>query len=359
MALLVQIKKKLKDFDLQVEFSSEEGCLGLLGSSGCGKSMTLKCIAGIETPEEGRIVLNGRTLFDSEQKINLPPQKRRVGYLFQNYALFPHMTVRQNVEAGLTGSRRKLSQKEKTQRVGELLEQFHIGELADTVPARMSGGQQQRAALARIVASDPDILLLDEPFSALDSYLREQMLQEMQEFLQEYKKDVIMVSHNRDEIYQMCGQTAVMGTGVVKISGDTRELFQNPGTVHAARLTGCKNISRAVMVDKTHVFAKDWGITLFLGSWEIAQDADVAYVGIRAHDICAAQPGAENSMECELERISAAPFEMYLIVKNRRDEAEGLCPLWWKIPNNVWQSMNEKVPDSIALPPEHLILLSE
>ena len=190
MALSVHIKKKLKDFELAVDFDMDEGIVGFLGSSGCGKSMTLKCIAGIETPDEGRIVLDDEVLFDKKSGINLSPQKRKVGYLFQNYALFPHMTVKQNIEAGLAASGK--SKQEKKEIVERLLEQFHIKELENSYPVRISGGQQQRAALARMMAAEPKFLLLDEPFSALDAYLKEKLMQEMMTSLTHFKKRVII-----------------------------------------------------------------------------------------------------------------------------------------------------------------------
>lgn len=190
--------------------------MGFLGASGCGKSMTLKCIAGIETPDEGRIVLNDRVLFDSEKKVNLSPQKRKVGYLFQQYALFPHMTVRQNVEAGLSGSGRTFSSgKEKNAFVERLLEQFHIPELADALPARLSGGQQQRVALVRILASKPQAILLDEPFSALDSSLKLELELELESMLEGFGGTVLWVSHDRSEVERHCRQVAVMESGNV------------------------------------------------------------------------------------------------------------------------------------------------
>lgn len=355
MSLVVDIKKKLKDFDLCVQFEAGNGCLGLLGSSGCGKSMTLKCVAGIETPDEGRIVINDRVLFDSQQKINLPPQKRRVGYLFQNYALFPNMTVKENVEAGLVGSGETFaSKKEKDTYVNQLLEKFHIEDLKDSYPGRMSGGQQQRTALARIVASKPEILLLDEPFSALDSYLKEKLMQEMVGFLTDYQKDVVMVSHNRDEIYQMCNQMAVMGEGIIEISGVTTELFQNPVTTGAARLTGCKNISKVEIRDPHRIYASDWDMELFLPQ-ELSpeQMADITHVGIRAHELREATSEQENVMECVLERVTEAPFEMYLILKKESANAS----IWWKISKKEWEAAGKKVPDRIYFPPEHIILL--
>ena len=377
MAITVHIRKQLKDFELKVDFELESGCMGLLGASGCGKSMTLKCIAGIETPDSGRITLNGRVLFDSGRKINVSPQKRKVGYLFQQYALFPHMTVRQNVEAGLSGARKKFSSRqEKNEYITGLLEQFHIPELADALPGRLSGGQQQRVALARIIASDPDILLLDEPFSALDSYLREQLLQEMKGMLgSTYQKDVLMVSHSRDEIYQMCPRMAVMCPGGIEIAGSTKELFRNPVTVGAARLTGCKNLSRAEILSDQELYAIDWGVRLHVAD-VIAEG--VTHVGLRAHDFAVMREIGEvergndfwlenerkgNVMRCTLERITEAPFEIYLILRNVSLEnlsaKPDLQPIWWKLSKKEWEEMQEKIPEAIYFPPEKLILLKE
>ena len=377
MAITVHIRKQLKDFELKVDFELESGCMGLLGASGCGKSMTLKCIAGIETPDSGRITLNGRVLFDSGRKINVSPQKRKVGYLFQQYALFPHMTVRQNVEAGLSGTGKKFSSRqEKNEYITGLLEQFHIPELADALPGRLSGGQQQRVALARIIASDPDILLLDEPFSALDSYLREQLLQEMKGMLgSTYQKDVLMVSHSRDEIYQMCPRMAIMCLGGIEIAGSTKELFRNPVTVGAARLTGCKNLSRAEILSDQELYAIDWGVRLHVAD-VIAEG--VTHVGLRAHDFAVMREIGEvergndfwlenerkgNVMRCTLERITEAPFEIYLILRNVSLEnlsaKPDLQPIWWKLSKKEWEEMQEKIPEAIYFPPEKLILLKE
>ena len=172
MSLSVHIRKKIGDFCLQSDFEAGEEVLALLGPSGCGKSLTLKCIAGIERPDEGTITLSGRVLFDSSARVNLPPQMRRVGYMFQNYALFPNMTVRKNVLAGM-GKRPNPSLAD------PFLEQFCIADLADRYPHQLSEGQKQRTAMARIVAQAPDVILLDEPFSAMDSVLKWQLEQEM------------------------------------------------------------------------------------------------------------------------------------------------------------------------------------
>ena len=197
--LEVQIYKKLAEFDLDVSFQVNDNILGFMGASGSGKSMTLKCIAGIETPDQGRIVLNDRVLFDSEKKINVPIQKRNVGYMFQSYALFPNMNVYENISVGLRA--RKVKDVDIV--VQKVMKQFQIRELASRYPKQLSGGQRQRVALARLMAYEPDVLLLDEPFSALDEDLKEDLLQELKSELQ-ISKPVIFVSHDKEEVNYLC-----------------------------------------------------------------------------------------------------------------------------------------------------------
>ena len=197
--LVVQIYKKLAEFDLDVSFQVEDNILGLMGASGSGKSMILKCIAGIETPDRGRIVLNNRILFDSEKKINVPIQKRNVGYMFQSQALFPNMNVYENVSVGLKA--RKIKDVDIV--VRKVMRQFQISELASRYSKQLSGGQRQRVALARLMAYEPDVLLLDEPFSALDEDLKEDLLRELKSELQ-ISKPVIFVSHNKEEVNELC-----------------------------------------------------------------------------------------------------------------------------------------------------------
>ena len=206
MALCVHIRKQLKSFCLQADFDTGDGILALLGPSGCGKSMTLKCIAGIEQPDEGFISLSGRVLFDSAKKINLPPQKRRVGYMFQNYALFPNMSVRKNILAGM-GKRPDPAQAD------PFLERFRIADLAERLPHELSEGQKQRTAMARIAAQAPDAILLDEPFSTLDTVLKWQLEEEMLRVLTQEKKPTIFVSHDIDEVYRMSREVCSMKDG--------------------------------------------------------------------------------------------------------------------------------------------------
>lgn len=276
MAIEVRIKKKLGNFQLDIDFKTDENRIGILGASGCGKSMTLKCIAGIETPDEGRIIVDGTLLYDSAKKISLKPQKRHIGYLFQNYALFPTMTVEENIAAGLQGGK-----EEKRRRVVEMMEKFQLLGLGKQLPGELSGGQQQRVALARIMAYEPEVILLDEPFSALDDFLKDRLAQEMLDLLKDYRGTVVLVSHSRDEIYRFTRELLTMADGMQISYGGTREIFANPGRKETARLTGCKNIAEAKRIDGRHLEVPEWGITLCLNE-NIPEK--VAFVGVRAHE---------------------------------------------------------------------------
>ena len=224
MALSVDIRKALGNFHLAVQFDAGDETLALLGASGCGKSVTLKCIAGILTPDEGHIELDGVTLYDSASRINLPPQRRQVGYLFQQYALFPNMTVRQNIAAAVRDKARRQTE------VAEKLRQFRLEAVADQKPGQLSGGQQQRCALARILASEPTAILLDEPFSALDSYLKYQLELELAETLGGFPGTVLWVSHDRGEVFRNCRRVCVIDRGRSQPVTTLGELFRSPGT---------------------------------------------------------------------------------------------------------------------------------
>ncbi len=229
MSLTVNVKKRFPVFELDVRFESSASRIGILGASGCGKSMTLKCIAGIEIPDEGEIVINGKVMYRSGDKICVKPQKRSIGYLFQNYALFPTMTVVQNIGAGLKGSG-----KQNRERIREMLYTFRLDGLEERLPGELSGGQQQRVALARIMAYEPDVILLDEPFSALDQFLKDRLQQELYDMLEAYKGTVILVSHDRDEIYRFSEELLVLDQGKAVTCGRTREGFADPGCLEAA-----------------------------------------------------------------------------------------------------------------------------
>ena len=256
MSLLVDIEKQMGDFRLEVSFVSSGGTLGILGASGTGKSVTLQCIAGILKPDAGRIELNGRVLFDSAARICVPPQKRGIGYLFQQYALFPNMTVRQNIFAGV----RKGTRREKRNQTERALRTFRLEDAAGQYPRTLSGGQQQRTALARILVGEPEAILLDEPFSAMDRHLREQLMWELARTIESFQGDVLMVSHEREEITRFCDMAVVMDCGRSEPVQRVESILTEPQTVADARLAGYFNIADAVWNENGEVVVPTWGI---------------------------------------------------------------------------------------------------
>jgi molybdate transport system ATP-binding protein len=356
VSLSVNITKNFKDFNLSIKFDTSDTTLGILGASGCGKSLTLQSIAGIVTPDSGRIILNGKVLFDSALKINLPPQKRKVGYLFQNYALFPNMTVEQNIRTGIHGNKT-----EQEDIVKKMIDAFNLMGLEKQYPSHLSGGQQQRVALARIMASDTDVLLLDEPFSALDYYLKEQLQEQLLEMIKEYKKDVILVTHNRDEAFRFCPSLVIMDHGHLICKGKLNDIFQNPNYLVAARLTGCKNFSKAEKVSDHEVYASDWNVNLHV---EQPIPEDLSHVGIRAHYLKAVSEEMElqqNIIEPEFVELMEDPFEINVIFKNKKRNVETKeNKIWWKLSKEQWyRELNGQVPYYIAFPSDNILLLKE
>ena len=237
MSLSVDIEKKLGAFHLRSQFEAPDETMALLGASGCGKSMTLKCIAGIVTPDRGRIVLGGRVLFDSEKKINLPPQQRRVGYLFQQYALFPNMSVEQNILCGI----RSGDKAEKRHVLAEKIRMFRLEGLEKKHPAQLSGGQQQRVALARAVVIEPSVLLFDEPLSNLDAKLRESMRDELRALQQRLGITSLYVTHDQSEAMAISDKVVIMKDGVICQQGTPQEIYEQPASRFVANFIGKAN----------------------------------------------------------------------------------------------------------------------
>lgn len=309
MGLSIDIQKDLPGFRLQVRLSSEPGIIGILGASGSGKSMLLNSVAGLIVPDHGRIVLNDQTFFDSEKSIDRAPRERKVGFLFQNYALFPHLTLAENIGFGLD----RLPKSERKQKTHELMAMFNIADMAGRYPSQISGGQQQRAALARALAVEPDILLLDEPFSALDNHLKNNLMQEMQVSLQGFPGITLFVTHNVDEAYRFCDRIAVLENGRVEGFGPKEEIIQRPSSLAAARITDCKNIAAAIGKSEYTVQVPDWGI-------EVKTDSKIGgekgFAGIRANHIGLAEDGSlENCFPVWIAAESAGPFRTSLYLK--------------------------------------------
>lgn len=348
MSVSVDIEKKLGSFLLKVAFEAGDETLALLGASGCGKSMTLKCIAGIEKPDRGRIAVDGNVLFDSAKGINLRPQRRYTGLMFQNYSLFPNMTVLQNI---LAGARREKDRAKREASLKRMMDSFGLSELANRYPHQLSGGQQQRTALAKILISSPRILLLDEPFSALDSHLRFRLEQEVKEVIRDFGKTVLLVSHDRDEVFRMSDSVAVMNEGKIDSFGDKHSVFADPKTRTGAVLTGCKNISRFSRLGDGLLYAIEWGINLKARSDRIT---DETYLGIRMHDI---RPGeGENSFRCRVISETENPFSYTVMLSPVSGDA--VNPIGWETDKDTWAHLRADTV-SVCLPPDAVFLLKE
>ena len=354
--LFVDIEKQLNDFRLNVTFNSSDRPLGLLGASGSGKSTILRCIAGIETPDKGRIVLNGRVLFDSAAGINLPPRDRRVGFLFQNYALFPHLTVAQNIAFGLPKgtSKNKIKQQVEAQ-----LAKVRLQGYSDRYPHQLSVGEQQRVAWARTLASEPEVLLLDEPFSALDTYLRSQLEMQLISVLDNYPGVTLFVTHNLEEAYRVCEKLLIVDNGVAIASDAKQNIFEHPHTFRVAQLTGCKNFSRAKVTPSGRVEAIDWDCKLQVV--EPIPEA-LSYIGIRAHQLTFIDdPNRENTFPCWLVQTSETQHRMTLYLKlNSFPKSAEDYHLQVEVFKEKWATLKESpFPWHVQLHPLRLFLMSE
>ena len=305
-------------------------------------------------------MLNGRTLFDSARKINLPPQKRQIGYMFQDYALFPNMTVLQNVMAGM-GRRPSREQAQ------EYLRQFHIEELEQQYPTRLSGGQKQRVAMARMLAARPEVILLDEPFSALDSHLKWTMEQRMRQLLQEVHKPTLLVSHNRDEVYRLCNVVSCVNRGKLEVIEPVKEFFRNPKTKTAAALSGCKNIADVELAyeeGQTVLQAAQWDYKFAFTSFPTQMSEnkmswdEVGAIGIRAHYLEPIYQGqqvqmAENDNMLELAgyQVIEDSFE-WIVLFRVSDKGDWLQ---WKTPKLQEQEL--ELPCRFRIRQENLLFL--
>ncbi|MGB8689466.1 MAG: molybdate ABC transporter permease subunit [Microcoleus sp.] len=353
--LFLNIFKPLSGLALNVGFEIGSEVLGILGASGSGKSMTLRCIAGLETPNSGKIAVNGRVLFDSERGINVPSKERRIGFLFQNYALFPHLTVAQNIAFGLE----HLSASDRLIRVKEQLLAVQMSGMENRYPHELSGGQQQRVALARAIASSPELLLLDEPFSALDTHLRSQLERELMLTLANYRGITLFVSHNLEEVYRVCKNLLVLAEGRAIAFDNKENIFDRPRNFTIAQLTGCKNFSTAKRISETVVEAIDWGCSLAVVE---PLPASLASVGIRAHQISFVREcDRENTFPCWIASTVETPHRVTLYLKlhspphNSQD-----YQLQAEVFKEKWRNIKDfPCPWYVYLEPIRLILMEE
>ena len=345
MSLSVDIEKKLGGFSLRVQLDTDDAITGLLGASGCGKSLTLQCIAGIQRPDRGRIVLDGTVLFDSEHRIDLPPQQRRVGFLFQQYALFPTMTVVQNIRCGA----HTLPKAERESVTREMIALLHLEGLESLRPAQLSGGQAQRVALARMLAARPRLLLLDEPFSALDAHLRDQLQPQLRTLLQQVGRQTVLVTHSRDEAYRLCSRLCILEGGTAVRTGPTKAVFADPQSVAAARLTGCKNLAEARRLDENTVEVPAWGIRL---QTAVPVPETLCAVGLRAHYFHPRT--AANRFAVQPAGSMEEPFEWCLLFRYAGQDP-GSEALWWRMPK---EKKPAQMPAELGIAPQNVLLLT-
>ena len=307
MSLSVSIKKSFPAFTLDVDIEAGNETIGWLGESGCGKSLTMRCIAGIETPDEGKIVVNGKTFFEREAgkrpTVNLSPQERKTALLFQNYMLFPNLTVAENVAAGID---RKLPKEERNAQVNAELKRFGLDGFGKRYPSQLSGGQQQRVALARMLAAKPDILMLDEPFSALDAHLKGALEQNLAGLFETFHGTILYVSHDIDEALRFCDRIAVIEKGHVMEVSTGNNLVNNPQSAASIKLSGCKNATPARRINDHRVFLPAWGI-------EVETDKPVqenlTCMGVRAFFLEQAKEPGRNTYRVRVVRTSDSRFD--------------------------------------------------
>ncbi|MDD5923837.1 MAG: ATP-binding cassette domain-containing protein [Clostridia bacterium] len=323
---------------MRTKFETDKGVLALLGSSGCGKSMTLKCIAGFEKPDRGKIILNGKVLFDSDKHINLPPQKRMVGYLFQQYALFPNMNLEQNILCGVR------DKKHRKDIVKQIISIMRLDGMEKRYPHQISGGQQQRVALARILVSKPELLLLDEPFSALDSHLRFELEQEVRDVIQRFGKNVILVSHNRDEVFHLCSDIVIMNNGMIEDIGEKHRVFFEPKSMESAILAGYKNISSVKKIDNEHVYSEKWDKILKINKC----DYDINYICVKMNDIRIGN--GENQIEFIIKDIIENPFSITAMLKPISDKDVGIFYLELGKDETLNDKLSVSIPKDAILP---------
>lgn len=343
---------KMDNFNLSVKWNSSERRIGILGASGCGKSMTLKILAGIVTPDSGKIIVNGKTYFDSEKNINIPPQQRKIGYLFQNYALFPTMTIEQNIGMGLLS----YSKKDRRDKINNLISRLHLEELRHHYPHELSGGQQQRVALARILAYEPEIILLDEPFSALDSFLKEKLIKELQDILESYTGTMIIVSHDMNEIYTLSNYLFILEKGNIIEHNYTSNLFKNPVHMESAKLTGLKNISPIEKINDYTCYARNWHLTLHTNT-EISKD--INYIGFHAYDMVSSFKTVENTFAFQIKSTTQTPQSTTYYLQPKLDSM-GIYtgePIYYQQFFNLQKTEFNTIFNYLTIPPDKLYLL--
>lgn len=356
--LEVDIKKSLPGFNLDVSFSINQEILAILGPSGSGKTMTLQCIAGLIQPDEGHIKLNDKVLLDSARGIRLKPKVRGVGFVFQNYALFPHLTAEDNIAYGIN----RLTKGEVKIRVSELMDKMRITGLGHRYPRQLSAGQQQRVALARALAPEPEVLLLDEPFSALDSQVKERLELELMNLQNFYKGNILFVTHDLSEGYKLASKIAVYESGHIVQCDYKNRVIESPANRTVARLTGVRNIMRGSVetVTGSKVRVK---VPELCGSLDIttndtaglAVKQDIT-IGIRPEYIHIVDHPGENTIQCYVDRIVEGVSLINCFFYTKSENADRH---WVEVSLHKTHAplINEGHDCYLYLPPEHVVVI--
>lgn len=362
--LQVSLAKPLHSFHLNITFSLDaEQTLAILGASGSGKSMTLRMLAGLVKPETGYISLNGKVLLDTAHRLNLPPRKRRIGYVFQNYALFPHLTVAANIAYGIS---RQYSREVRRNKVEALLQEIHLEKDAYRYPSQLSGGQQQRVALARALAAEPDLLLLDEPLSALNEELRSELENLVLRFRQTHNVPYILVTHNLEEAYRLCDRLLLLDQGKLLQYGEKDQMLRSPTSPEVARKLGAKNLWKGQVLpgspEHSRVYVPALQKELLIST--PLKESHI-WIGIRPVDIVlhsGPEPGLPNNFPVQLTRQirgvrTHTLFARFLVEGNRQQGPVAKANVPMEIEVEVPSHRSAPAVPHLYLPPDKLFTL--
>jgi molybdate transport system ATP-binding protein len=358
--LEVEIKRALPGFNLDVAFSVDGEILGILGPSGSGKTMTLQCIAGLLRPDQGLIKLNHRVLFDSHTRVNLPPQVRKVGFVFQNYALFPHLSASENIAYGI----RNRSRQEVNHRVQVLIDKMGLDGLRGRYPRQLSAGQQQRVAIARALAPDPEVLLLDEPFSALDSLTKEQLEVELMQLRLFYKGNIVLVTHDLAEAYRLSSKLAIFDSGTLVQCDRKEQLISAPANQKVARIMKIGNFINGVVTEKNDssvlvsVPELDANLRVIVKDDNNLTISQPITVGIRPEHIQVVESPRQNTIQGTLYTLmeTITSVSCYFHLRTKTDKNHSLEATFSK---SMVQTLSNGQSYYLHLPPEHLMIITD
>ena len=357
--LKVKINRTLPGFKLDVAFSVDGEVLGILGPSGSGKTMTLLCIAGLLRPDSGFIQLNDRVLFDSTKRVNLHSKVRNVGFVFQNYALFPHLSAGNNIAYGI----RHQPKDEVNRRVQLLIENMCLSGLQNRYPSELSAGQQQRVAVARALAPEPDILLLDEPFSALDSLTKEQLEMQILDLRQFYKGHIILVTHDLEEAYRLSSRIAVYDAGQIAQCDLKDKLISSPVNQKVARITRFRNFMDGVITDikdkqvGVNVPSLQANLRVALNGHKNLVLNQAVTLGVRSEHIQAVHSAGQNILQGTLNSSveNLASINCYFDLKTH---INSIYCLETAFPKSVAPSFSDGSTYYLYLPPEQIVIIT-